>query len=179
MNNSSHNSGPNTGPNGGDDARRARDAHARPSALPWPPVLLVTVIAAAWLLGSWWPLPWPGHDDLAARAVGVTIGGLGVLLMGWAAWTMRAAKTTILPHKGAERLVTTGPFRRFRNPIYIADTMILLGLAELTKNIWFGGAAIGFVALVTWLAILPEERHLTARFGQAYLDYKARSRRWL
>ena len=80
---------------------------------------------------------------------------------------------------GATTLVTSGPFRRFRNPIYLADCLILLGLAELTKNVWFVIGAVVFAVLVTWLAILPEERHLERRFGEAYLDYKAKSRRWL
>jgi protein-S-isoprenylcysteine O-methyltransferase Ste14 len=92
---------------------------------------------------------------------------------------MYRARTTILPHRRSDALVTSGPFRRFRNPIYLGDVMVLLGLAELTKNIWFVAVAIAFAGLVTWLAILPEERHLEARFGEAWRHYKARSRRWL
>ena len=84
-----------------------------------------------------------------------------------------------LPNQAADALVTTGPYNRFRNPIYIADVMLLLGMAELTKNIWFVIGAAIFVVLVTWLAILPEERHLEARFGDEYTDYKQKSRRWL
>ena len=57
--------------------------------------------------------------------------------------------------------------------------MILLGLAEVTKNIWFAILAPLFAILVTWLAIIPEERHLEARFGDAYRSYKERSRRWI
>jgi protein-S-isoprenylcysteine O-methyltransferase Ste14 len=93
--------------------------------------------------------------------------------------TLRRHGTTVLPDVGATVLVTDGPFRRFRNPIYLADCLILLGLAELTKNVWFVIAAVVFAILVTWLAIRPEEAHLEARFGDAYLDYKAKTRRWL
>lgn len=153
--------------------------HARPAALPWPPILLLILITAAIGLGRIMPLPWPGLNDGAAQIIGLVIGAGGIVLALWSAWTLHQAKTTIRPDRGADRLVTTGPFRRFRNPIYIADVMILLGVAELTKNIWFVAAAVLFVGLVTWLAILPEERHLEARFGAAYRAYKARSRRWL
>jgi protein-S-isoprenylcysteine O-methyltransferase Ste14 len=45
--------------------------------------------------------------------------------------------------------------------------------------VWLVAAAAAFAALVTWLAILPEERHLERRFGKSYLDYKAKSRRWI
>jgi protein-S-isoprenylcysteine O-methyltransferase Ste14 len=75
--------------------------------------------------------------------------------------------------------VTTGPFQRFRNPIYLAHVMILLWLAEYSKNPWFILAAFVHAILVTTLAIIPEERHLEARFGEAYTEYKARSRRWI
>ena len=151
----------------------------RPSRVPWPPLLLVALVAAALLFDRILPVAWPGLDDLPARIVGITIGLLGLCLASWSAWAMYRAGTTVLPHKGAEQLVTTGPFARFRNPIYIADVMLLLGAAELTKNVWLVGAAALFALLVTWLAILPEERHLEARFGEDYRRYKARSRRWL
>ena len=131
------------------------------------------------MLGRMMPLHWPGVDDLAARSLGLGIGALGVLLAAWAIWTMARAGTAIRPDRGASVLVTTGPFVRFRNPIYLADAMILLGLAELTKNIWFAILVPLFAILVTWLAILPEERHLEARFGEAYRAYKERSRRWI
>ena len=151
----------------------------RPSAFPWPPVLLVGVVAASVTLDRLAPIAWPGLNDLPARIIGFSIGGLGVLLAVWAIWTMRQAQTTVMPHMGAEKLVTSGPFARFRNPIYLADVMILFGLAELTKNIWLAAGALTFAVLVTWLAVLPEERHLEARFGADYRAYKASSRRWL
>lgn len=151
----------------------------RPSAIPWPPILLTTLILAAIVLGRWQPIAWPGMDDLAARAIGLGIGAAGILLAFWAAWTLHRADTNILPNRAADHLVTTGPFARFRNPIYIADVMMLLGAAEFTKNIWFVAAAAVFAVLVTYLAILPEEQHLEARFGDTYRDYKQRSRRWL
>lgn len=151
----------------------------RPSRIPWPPILLVAAILVATMLGRSMPLTWPGVDDLPARIAGLMIGVIAILLIVWAAWTMHRARTTILPHRGSDALVTSGPFWRFRNPIYLGDTMIILCLAELTKNIWFVPAAFAFAVLVTFLAILPEERYLEARFGDAYRAYKARSRRWL
>lgn len=158
---------------------QSNPSDARPTAFPWPPVLLVGVFLTAWLLGYAYPLNWPGLDDLPARIIGIGIGVLGIALFAWGAWTFHRHRTTILPNQRADALVTDGPFRFRRNPIYIADVMILLGVAELTKNIWFVAAAVLFVPLVTWLAILPEERHLEARFGDAYREYKARTRRWI
>jgi len=151
----------------------------RPSRIPWPPLLLVAAAVAGWLLGRAFPLPWPGLDDRAARLVGLGIGLAGLALIGWAAATLARARTTIRPDAGATALVTHGPFARYRNPIYVGDAMILLGLAELTKNVWIAVLVIPFAILVTRLAILPEEAHLEARFGDAFRDYKARTRRWI
>jgi len=162
-----------------EDTSSEYDIADRPSRVPWPPLLLAGLVVAAIALGYVAPMPWPGVDDAPAHFIGLGIGAAGVALMVWAILTLRAHNTTVLPDAGATNLVTTGPYRRFRNPIYLADAMIILGVAELTKNIWLVGAAAAFAALVTWLAIIPEEQHLARRFGQAYLDYKAKSRRWL
>jgi len=159
--------------------RTELDIAERPSRIPWPPLLLVGVIIGAIVLGWVWPQPWPGLNDLAARVVGLGFGAAGIVLLIVSILTLRRHGTTVVPDAGATVLVTSGPYARFRNPIYLADCLILLGAAEITKNIWLVIAAVVFAILVTWLAILPEERHLEKRFGDAYLDYKAKTRRWL
>ena len=83
-----------------------------------------------------------------------------------------------MPHRPAGRLVTHGAFGFRRNPIYMGEVLVLLGLAQATGNIWLAIMAPPFAARLLVLAILPEERHLEARFGEEYLDYKARTRRW-
>ena len=148
------------------------------TAVAWPPVLIAAALSAGWLLGRLYPLAWPGVDDLAARVIGYGLGAAGVAVMAWGIATLRAAGTTVRPDRGAERLVTGGPFRFRRNPIYMGEALIFLGLAQLTHNIWFAILAPVFALAVLQLAILPEERHLEERFGQAYLDYKERTRRW-
>lgn len=151
----------------------------RPSRFPWPPLLWFGLMACAWLAQRAWPLTWPGLDDAAARIIGWGLGAAGIALFAWAVLTLRAANTTVLPDKGADVLVTAGPFRRFRNPIYLGQVLMMLGLAELTKNPWFVAFAFAHALAVTALAIVPEERHLEARFGDDYLAYKAKSRRWI
>jgi len=162
-----------------DEPNQSANTADRPSAVLWPPIVLVAVIVAAIALNYLAPVSWPGLDDTPARLIGRGIGIIGIILLVWAIITLRQNDTTVLPDVGATNLVTSGPYWRYRNPIYLADAMILLGAAELTKNVWLVAAAAVFAALVTWLAILPEERHLERRFGQAYLDYKKKSRRWI
>lgn len=150
-----------------------------PATRPWPPILLAAIIVGAIALGYLAPIVWPGVHDTAGHIAGLGLGVAGLALFAWAAWTLRCHGTTILPDKAADVLVTDGPFRFRRNPIYIAHVLILLGIAELTQNIWFAILAVPYIPLVTWLAVLPEERHLEARFGEAYRAYKARTRRWI
>ena len=154
-------------------------ASGRANTFPWPPVLLAVSLVFAWLAGRLAPLSWPGVDDLAARVVGIGFGAAGIALIFWAIATLRRANTTVMPHKRSEHLVTSGPFARFRNPIYLGEVLLMLAIAELTKNVYFVIAALFFAISVTQLQILAEERHLSARFGDAYEAYRARARRWI
>lgn len=150
----------------------------RPAAVPWPPILVGAVLAAGVLLGRFYPLAWPGMDDLPARIIGYGVGAAGIALVAWGFLTLWRAGTTIMPNQRADLLVTGGAFRFRRNPIYMGEVLIFLGLAELTHNIWFAILAPLLAIGLYVLAIRPEEQHLEIRFGQAYLDYKERTRRW-
>lgn len=151
----------------------------RPSSVPWPPLLLLASTLAAFLTQRILPLSWPGLNDWPAQAVGLGFGIAGVALITSAILTLRRHNTTVMPHKASDTLVITGPYQRLRNPIYLGDVFLLFALAEITKNIWFVIFAIVFAVAVTYLAILPEEAHLEARFGDAYRDYKEKTRRWI
>lgn len=150
----------------------------RPATVPWPPILIGAALAAGVLLGRLYPLTWPGMNDLPARIIGYGIGAAGIALMAWGFLSLQRGGTTVLPNRRADRLVTEGAFRFRRNPIYMGEVLVFLGLAELTHNIWFAILAPLLAIALYGLAIRPEERHLETRFGQAYLDYKERTRRW-
>jgi len=151
---------------------------SRATTVPWPPVLIAAVLVIGVLLRRLYPLGWPGMDDVPARVIGYGLGTAGIALMAWGFLTLQRARTTIWPNKRADRLVTEGAFRFRRNPIYMGEVLVFLGLAQLTHNIWFAILAPVFAVALYALAIRPEEQHLETRFGQAYLDYKERTRRW-
>lgn len=152
---------------------------SRANSFPWPPVLFAAAVFGALALTRTVPLDWPGIDDWPARAVGLGFGIIGVMLIASAIIALRAASTTVMPHGTSSALVTAGPYGYFRNPIYLGEVLILLSLAEISKSLWFVAGAAAFAVLVTILQIIPEERHLEARFQDAYRAYKARSRRWI
>ncbi len=153
--------------------------HAPPSHVPWPPILFLAAILAGWMMQRLLPLAWPGLNDTPAKAVGwgFVVGGFGIA--GWALLTMLRGSGEFRPHAPATVLITRGPYRVLRNPMYLGYAMILLGLADAAQNVWIAIMTPVFAAAVTWLAILPEERHLAAKFGDAWYTYKAGTRRWI
>lgn len=157
----------------------AYERATRANSVPWPPVLFVAAIAAAFALDWGRPIAWPGMDDMAARLLGYSFGIASIVLVVSAIRELRRANTTVMPDGVSSALVTTGPYAYFRNPIYLGEVLLLLCAAEIMKNVWFVLAAAVFAVLVTVLQILPEERHLTARFGDAYDAYRSRTRRWI
>jgi protein-S-isoprenylcysteine O-methyltransferase Ste14 len=150
----------------------------KPTLLP-PPV--AAALAAA---GMAWTAEWPawGQLTLAGRhTAAMLLWAAGLTLMLTAAWTLRRARTTLNPidPERARHLVTHGLFARSRNPIYLADVLLLLGWA-----LWLGqtSALLWLAAFVLWIdrwQIGAEERALTALFGDGYRAYCARVRRWL
>ncbi len=147
---------------------------AAPNTIPWPPILYVGAAAAAVVAGLVVPLD-PGV--VASAGWGMVAFGLGLDL--WAMATMARAKANILPHRAATALVTHGPFRLSRNPIYLGNTIMLLGLGLAVGNGWFLPAAAAAALLTQRLAIVREEAHLAALFGDEWTAYAARTRRWL
>jgi protein-S-isoprenylcysteine O-methyltransferase Ste14 len=153
---------------------------ARPNVFPWPPVILVICIAAAYGLGLWVPLVWvPSPIKELLDVFGVMFIAIALAIEISAMLSMRKAKTTILPHRGAAKLVTTGPFSFTRNPIYFGNVILLFGIGLMLENIWFWPVALICGAFTQRLAIVREEAHLQAKFPAAFLAYKKKVRRWI
>ncbi len=161
------------------EVETASAAAERANTFPWPPVIFVAVFLAAWLMTRALPLALPGMNDPTQRVIGIGFGAIGLGLIAWAVFALMSHGTTVMPDRASTALVTSGPYALLRNPIYLGELLILLSLAEISESTWFLAAAAAFAALVTPLQIVPEERHLEARFGEAYLSYKARTRRWI
>ncbi len=155
------------------------DDHAeRPNRIPWPPILFASALLGSVGLGLLAPIGRaPGGAAAAIAGVALMIGGAA--LMAWSFASFRHARTTILPHRGADALITQGPFAWSRNPIYLAEALMLAGLGLAGPEAWPLVLAPVFMAAVWHLAISREEAHLAARFGQAWEAYRARVRRWL
>jgi protein-S-isoprenylcysteine O-methyltransferase Ste14 len=153
---------------------------APPSRLPWPPIIYVAAIAFSILLAYLVPLPWfgsPFADILFA--VGWLLIAAALYLDIQAIRRLRAAGTTVMPHRASEHLVTDGPFALSRNPIYLGNTMLMVGVGLAAGIAWFVILALIAAFATQKLAIEPEERHLEMRFGKRYRDYRKKVRRWI
>jgi protein-S-isoprenylcysteine O-methyltransferase Ste14 len=152
----------------------------RPNTIPWPPMIYIGFALAGILLHKFVPLGWPdGAFRIVLAAFGLCLicGGLALELV--TALTFRRHRTTILPHRGATALITDGPFAKSRNPIYLGNTFLLLGAGLLSGIAWLVPAALAAAFTTQKLAIEREERHLAARFGEAWRAYAALTPRWL
>ena len=102
----------------------------------------------------------------------------GFAAIGAAVFEMTKHRTTVIPHREADALVRSGIFAVSRNPIYLGDVLVLIGL------ILYFRAPIAlvlvplFVLIIRKRFILPEEQRLAAKFGTAFDDYYAATRRW-
>lgn len=160
---------PGTGP--------GKQGSEAPNSIPWPPIIYVAATAAAVVLNQVWPLG--DFPPRAYRAAGVAVMAAGFALDCSAMLTMRRQHANILPHRKATSLVTTGPFSLSRNPIYLGNTVMLLGAAAVFANAWFVAVTPFAAVAVTRLAIRREERHMGETFGAAWQDYVGRVPRWL
>ena len=154
------------------------DEAKRPRTLIPPPAPY-----AAALLGGWWldryVLPLAFDDGLVSRPLGWVWLAVGLMLLGWTLWTFHRHHTTVNPYASATTLCTGGPFRFSRNPIYLGDWFLLIGISLLMNTLWPLAFAPLIWVMLRFGVIRYEEAHLEAKFGNAYRDYKARVRRWI
>lgn len=152
----------------------------KPLRYPWPPMLYLTSILSAMLAGRIAELPpLPSPFPFVLPSLGFAIAMIAVALDVWAVRTLMQRQTAVLDSGCARYLVTCGPFRFSRNPIYLGYTLFTLALGLISGNSWFFIAAIISVTATRMIAIPSEERHLEARFGFDYESYRKRTRRWI
>jgi protein-S-isoprenylcysteine O-methyltransferase Ste14 len=147
-----------------------------PKTLDLPPIWLVISLASVWSMGRLLPFSLFGP---AGAWIGAGLAALGVLLMLLAVLEMWRARTTVIPHRKPDALVTSGVFRFSRNPIYLGDSLFLMGAV-----FWFDAIA-GiilvplFIKLIERRFIFDEEARLRQVFAEDFDIWAASVRRWV
>lgn len=156
------------------------DVQQAPRVFVPPPLIIGAGWLASWGASSRMPFEIDGAGaSVVQLGLGVVFlsGGLG--LSGWALLTLVRAGTAILPIRPARVVVMGGPYGWSRNPIYLGLIAAYVGLAAVLNQAWpLVFLPVVLLMLAVWV-IEPEERHLAARFGEAYAVYCRRVRRWL
>jgi protein-S-isoprenylcysteine O-methyltransferase Ste14 len=156
------------------------EVQRKPGVLPLPPLIYIAAIAISIILHSIYPLPWfssPLSDILFAAGWLALVAVVALFFT--AIRTMTRAKTPINPNAKPEHLVTTGPFSVTRNPIYLANTLLMIGVGLISGITWFLPLAVLAAFLTQKVAIEREEKLLAEKFGKKYRDYAKRVRRWI
>jgi len=124
-------------------------------------------------------LPLSFMSEISARVLGVS---LLILNLGFGLPALRGmlqAKTSPNPNRPTTSLVLSGVYRLTRNPMYVGLTLVFAGLLIYFQVSW----GLLFVPLAVWLitnwVIVPEEKYLGEKFGEEYLQYKSKVRRWI
>jgi protein-S-isoprenylcysteine O-methyltransferase Ste14 len=115
---------------------------------------------------------------LVSTTAGAGLFAVGAVIAGWGLVLFRMAKTTTVPGKLSGRLVTWGPYRFTRNPMYVGLVLAYLGEAGLLKQIWPVVVLPLTVAYLNWTVIPVEEVKLEEAFHDEYELYRLRVRRW-
>ena len=140
-----------------------------------PTVLLIAILAMA---GLHFLLPVKKVIILPVRYCGIALAAGGMLLATWADRLFKKARTTVKPFERSTRLVTAGPYRFSRHPMYLGMAAVVAGLAVMLGSL----APLAVIPAFVWAMekfIRVEEKAMEETFGQAYREYRRRVRRWI
>lgn len=140
----------------------------------FPPVWLAGFAVVGMLVGRLLPV-----NSVVTHCAGGIFVGVGLVILACSLAQMLFARTSLMPDRVPSTLVTGGVFRFSRNPIYLAQVLMLIGLYL------YWGAAVALLLVVLFAAILQkrfivaEENRLLDLFGPKFEDYRSKTRRWL
>ncbi|MBK0328687.1 isoprenylcysteine carboxylmethyltransferase family protein [Rhodobacteraceae bacterium F11138] len=143
-----------------------------------PPVWLIGFAVLAWVQADQLRLGLGFGGGVVDLFGGLLVGG-GIILVGMAALEFRRHRTTIDPRNTPVVLITSGPYKRSRNPIYLGDALILTGLILRFDAV----LSLPLVPIFIWVMerrfIFPEETRLRRQFRQEFHRYETKVRRWV
>jgi len=158
-----------------DETSEAEQDHAQ---VKFPPPLVFVLLTLLGLgLDYLWPLGLGVPDTFQALGIAITLFGVTVVIL--INSQFKHNSTAIEPWKPTSTLITHGFYRFSRNPIYAGFCLFNIGIGIALNNLWIVLSFIPGAILVYYIAIAREEAYLERRFGEEYLAYKRRVRRWV
>ncbi|MFK7765126.1 MAG: isoprenylcysteine carboxylmethyltransferase family protein [Roseobacter sp.] len=146
--------------------------------LDMPPLWLIGFAALAYLQAQILSLGLSLAHPVTMLLAGLLVGA-GIVLAGLAVLEFKRHRTTVIPHQMPSQLIQSGIFERSRNPIYLADVLILTGLVLW----WDAVLSLALVPALFWILetrfVIPEEDRLRRQFRADFARYAQKTRRWL
>jgi len=144
-----------------------------------PPLFFFVCLGFGFLLEYFLPI----HPISLSLIPRVIVGCIFVLISGYFAASAFVVliknKTSFDTSKSTTKIVTDGSFRFSRNPLYLSLLLLLFGIAVLMFSIWLFFTIPILYILFLFKAVKPEESYLSQKFGEEYLEYSAKVRRWV
>jgi protein-S-isoprenylcysteine O-methyltransferase Ste14 len=141
------------------------------------------VFVLAYLIGAglehWVPTSHWGRAASSVALTGYALLSLGAAIAAWGLVLFYRLRTTTVPGRTSSKLVTWGPYRFSRNPMYIGLAIAYLGEAGILRQVWPLLLLPFVIAYLNWIVIPVEEARLAEAFGADYDRYRARVRRWV
>jgi protein-S-isoprenylcysteine O-methyltransferase Ste14 len=157
-----------------DDAREAPD---NPGVIAPPPLIYAGALAIGLLVNRLYPIAFLPRGLSRVLGWSLIVGGLVIGSLGFR--EMKRAGTNVDPREPTTAIVTEGPYRFTRNPLYLCLTLVYAGISALANALWAVLLLPGVLAVMRRGVIEREERYLERKFGDEYVNYKARVRRWI
>lgn len=142
-----------------------------------PPLMFLSWVIAAYGLHYILPITFGGAAWLIYAGGFFIIAGILIILI--AGYSFRKARTHIEPWKPTSSIVTSGIYAYSRNPIYLAMSVIAVGIGVALNSMIVALSFIPSLVVVYYFVVRKEEAYLEEKFGEAYLDYKRTVRRWV
>ncbi|MGD2172423.1 MAG: isoprenylcysteine carboxylmethyltransferase family protein [Gammaproteobacteria bacterium] len=142
-----------------------------------PPRIAQVLVLAAALLH--WATPLKQLQVYSSHWLGLLVGAAGFAVMMWGWWLFRKYDTAICPGAKPRRLIVSGVYRLSRNPMYLGMVAMLFGIAIYVGSFPFYLAAAIYLLVIDRFFCSCEESRLLDAFGDEYLAYKNRVRRWI
>jgi protein-S-isoprenylcysteine O-methyltransferase Ste14 len=154
----------------------AEDGRGTAGVIAPPPLIFLAFLLVGFVLESALP---DNNLPTGIQWLGALLIVLGIALAVAFERALSRARTPANPYKQTEALATSGPYRFTRNPAYLAMAIIYVGMALAADAPWALPLLIPALLVVQFGVIVREERYLERLFGDEYLSYKRRTRRWL
>jgi len=142
-----------------------------------PPTYFIVLLFSS--IGLHFLFPVMRLISLPYNYLGILIIIFGIILNLWTDSLFKKRQTTVKPHEMPNFFISSGPFRISRHPMYLGMTLILLGVAVFFGSLISFVFPIIFVMIMEKLFIPMEEKNLEKEFGDKYIAYKKRVRKWI